>query len=157
STFRYDPARMSGAVAVARRGWDLLTRMSAVVRMTAAGAAGLGPRLPPGSIGPSAVAKLGGESFYRKRFRRYRPIFKVIWNQHLTICVVGFERARRLLAAHSDALAPMTIDIDAFVPYGFMRKMDPEPHVRYRGLFTAALRVDPAVTWERELRNLIRD
>lgn len=125
--------------------------------MTAAGAVGLGPRLPPGSLGPSSLAKFGDHRFYRHRFRRYGPIFKVLWNQNLTICIVGFERARRLLAAHSKALIPLTIEIESFVPFGFMRRMAPEPHARYRGLFATALRVDPTVTWEKELRRLIRD
>ena len=131
--------------------------MSTVVRLAAASAAGLGPRLPPGWLGPSSLARFGDDSFYRQRFRRYGPIFKVLWNQNLTICIVGFERARRLLAAHSDALIPLTIEIESFVPFGFMRRMAPEPHAHYRGLFATALRVDLTVTWERELRRLIRD
>jgi cytochrome P450 len=125
--------------------------------MAAAGAAGLGPRLPPGFLGPSSLAKFGDDRFYRRRFRRYGPIFKVFWSQNLTICIVGFERARRLLAAHGKALIPLTIEIESFVPFGFMRRMAPEPHAHYRGLFAAALRVDPTVTWEKELRRLIRD
>jgi cytochrome P450 len=146
-----------GAAAIVRRGWTALRRMSTVARLTAASAAGLRPRLPPGSLGPSSLARLGDDLFYRQRYRRYGPIFKVLWNQNLTICIVGFERARRLLAAHSKALIPLTIEIESFVPFGFMRRMAPEPHAHYRGLFATALRVDPTVTWEKELRRLIRD
>jgi len=51
----------------------------------------------------------------------------------------------------------MTIAIESFVPFGFMRRMAPEPHARYRGLFVLALRVNPAITWEGDLRVLIRE
>src|SRR5215831_9585545 len=148
--FAYDSGSMPGAAALVRRGWSVLRRLTAVGRMTAAGAAGLGPRLPPGFLGPSSVARFGDDRFYRRRFRRYGPIFKVLWNQNLTICIVGFDRARRLLASHSDALVPLTIEIESFVPFGFLRRMAPEPHAHYRGLFAAALRVDPTITWEDE-------
>jgi len=134
-----------------------LQRAGRAVRLTAAGAVGVGPRVPPGPLGPFSIARFGDERFYSRRFRRYGPIFKVLWNQNVTICIVGFERARRLLAAHGRALLPLTIEIESFVPFGFMRRMDPEPHARYRGLFVVALRVNPAITWEDDLRALIRE
>jgi cytochrome P450 len=116
----------------------------------------LTPPLPPGPLGPGAIARLGDDRFYWRRFLRYGPIFKVLWNRNLTVCIVGLERARRLFAAHSRALLPLTIEIESFVPHGFLRRMSPEPHGRYRALFVTVLRNDPATTWASELRALIR-
>lgn len=148
---------MLGANARVRRGWSTLRRVGAAARLTAAGAVGVGPKVPPGPLGPFSIARFADDQFYLRKFRRYGPIFKVVWNQNVAICIVGFERARRLFAAHGRALLPLTIDIESFVPFGFMRRMAPEPHARYRGLFVLALRVNPALTWEDDLRTLIRE
>ena len=115
-----------------------------------------GVRLPPGRLGVGSLARLGDERFYFRKHRRHGPIFKVLWNRNLTTCIVGFERARRLFAAHAAALLPMTIDIASFVPYGFMRSMASEPHARYRSIFAAALRDDLVEIWSADIRSLIR-
>jgi cytochrome P450 len=139
-----------------RRSWRTLQRAANVTRLTVLGALGIGPRLPPGTLGPSALARYGDDRFYWRRFRRYGPVFKVLWNQNLTVCIVGFERAKRLFAAHGAALLPLTIEIESFVPFGFLRRMAPQPHAMYRGRFLSALRSDPTDTWEEDLRRLIR-
>src|SRR5262245_8725333 len=65
----------------------------------------LSPRLPPGSLGPRGIARFGNHSFYLRAFQRYGPVFKVLWNRNLTICIFGFDRARRLLAPHIQSVA----------------------------------------------------
>jgi cytochrome P450 len=124
--------------------------------MQLGGMLGLSVKLPPGSLGPSGVARLGDEDFYLRKFSRHGPLFKVLWNRHLAVCVVGFRRAKRLLALHAHALAPIHIDIRSFVPHGFLRAMAPEPHARYRALFLNALRMESTMAWESEIRTAIR-
>lgn len=133
-----------------------LSRGASLVRLQLTSTLGLGPALPPGTLGPWSVAGLGDERFYFRKLQRYGPIFKVWWSQHLTVCIVGFARAQRLLSIHRRALLPLTIDIGSFVPYGFLRSMPPAQHTLYRALFLAAFRDGLTEAWEPELRALIR-
>jgi cytochrome P450 len=139
-----------------RHAWRVLARTSDLARRSLLGSLRLRPRLAPGGLGPGALAKFGDDQFYARKFRRHGPIFKVLWSENLTTCIVGFERARRLFAVHAHALLPMTIDIESFVPHGFLRSMKREPHARYRALFLNALRDDLTRTWQPELRAAIR-
>ena len=146
------PAQASRAT----QTWRELKRAAALVRMQVGGMLGAGPRLPPGSLGIGGIARRGDESFYLRKFRRHGPVFKVLWNRNLAVCVVGFQRARRLFAVHAQALATVHIDIRSFVPHGFLRTMAAEPHARYRKLFLSALRPESTVPWEPEIRHAIR-
>src|SRR5262249_2187888 len=110
----------------------ILTEAYRLAAMHGAGLLRRSPRLPPGSLGPRGIAKFGNQSFYLRASQRYGPIFKVLWNRNLTVCIVGFDRARRLLAIHGRALAQLTIDITPLVPMGFLRGMPEEAHGRYR-------------------------
>jgi cytochrome P450 len=131
-------------------------RAATLLALQCSGALGLSPPLPPGSLGPRAIARFGGESFYVDAFRRYGPVFKVLWNRNLAVCVVGFDRARRVLAIHGQALAQLTIDITPLVPKGFLRGMRRDDHHDYRALIVGAMRHDLASGCEAELRDLIR-
>ena len=124
--------------------------------MQIGGMLGFGARLPPGSLGPAGIARLSDEGFYRRKLKRHGPVFKVLWNQNLAICIVGFERARRLFALHAQLLFPVHIDIRSFVPFGFLRTMGPEQHPHYRGLFLNALRAESTSPWEPAIRDAIR-
>lgn len=124
--------------------------------MQFAGMLGLAPRLPPGSLGFGGVARLGDEGFYLRKFQRHGPVFKILWNRNVTICVVGFRRARHLFAVHAQAIAPLHIDIRSFVPHGFLRMMEGETHAHYRKLFLNALRADPLTAREPDVRHTIR-
>lgn len=138
------------------QAWRMLARVSELVRLGVLGSLRLRHRLAPGRLGPGAFAKFGDEQFYARKLQRHGPIFKVLWSENLTTCIVGFERARRLFAAHAHALLPLTIDIASFVPHGFLRSMAREPHARYRALFLNALRADLTRSWQPELRATIR-
>src|SRR5215831_5975319 len=109
-------------------------RAMEIAAIQCASAIRLSPPLPPGSLGLRGIARFGNQSFYLRAFQRYGPVFKVLWNRNLTICIVGFDRARRLLAIHGRALAQLTVDITPLVPAGFLRGMAEEQHRRYRAL-----------------------
>jgi cytochrome P450 len=101
------------------------------------------------------VARFGDQRFYLRAFQRYGPVFKVLWNRNIAVCVVGFDRARRLLAIHGRALAQLTIDITPLVPKGFLRGMAREDHRQYRALILAAIRNDLAAGCATPLRDLL--
>ena len=130
-------------------------RATAIVAMQCAGALGVSARLPPGSLGPRGIARFGGDRFYLRALERYGPVFKVLWNRNLAICIVGFDRARHLLAIHGRALAQLTIDITPFVPKGFLRGMAREDHDTYRKLILPAVRGELAAGCATSLRDLI--
>jgi|CXWL01.1.fsa_nt_gi cytochrome P450 len=132
-------------------GWGV-----ALIHVVRAGWFRRGPSLAPGDLGIGSVARFGDDRFYARRSERFGPIFKVLWSQRLTTCVVGLRRARHLFAVHARALLPLTIDISHFVPYGFIRSMPHEQHVKYRQLFLTAMRDDLTLPWEQDLRALIR-
>jgi cytochrome P450 len=138
-----------GAARVVARAMEIATiQCASVLRLS--------PSLPPGSLGPRGIARFGNHSFYQRAFQRYGPVFKVLWNRNLTICIVGFDRARRLLAIHGRVLAQLTIDITPLVPMGFLRGMAEEQHDRYRPLILTAMRNELAAACGGLLRELIR-
>jgi len=138
------------------RGVHAVRRAMAIIAMQCSGALGLSAPLPPGSLGPRGVARFGDDRFYLQALGRYGPVFKVLWNRNLAVCIVGFDRARHLLALHGRALAQLTIDITPLVPAGFLRGMPREEHDAYRKLILTAMRNELAVGCASSLRDLIR-
>src|SRR5262249_47953574 len=126
-----------------------------IARMQCASVLRLGPRLPPGSLGPRGIARFGDDSFYLRAFQRYGPVFKILWNRNLAICIVGLDRARRLLAIHGRALAQLTVDITPLVPKGFLRAMPAAQHDRYRRPILTAMRSDLAAACGSSLREVM--
>ena len=125
-----------------------LGRVVSLLGMQLHNALGRSPQLPPGSLNPLSISRRSDDRFYRRKVLRYGPIFKTLWSGNLAICVVGFRRARRLLAEHGGALVPITIGIADFVPKGFIRCMKSDDHAHYRRLFLDALRQDLIAEWD---------
>jgi cytochrome P450 len=128
----------------------------AILVMQCAGTLRLTRPLPPGSLGPGGIVRLGNDRFYLRARERYGPVFKVLWNRNLAVCIVGFDRARQLLALHGRALAQLTIDITPLVPAGFLRSMPRDEHDAYRKLILAAMRSELAAGCAPSLRALVR-
>ena len=114
------------------------------------------PRLPPGSLGPSSVVRLGDDRFFLNRSRKYGAVFTTLWSRKLAVCVIGLERGRRLLSAHSAVLRPRALEIDSFVPKGFLRRMRGDDHRRYRTGFLDAFRQDVPSAWDAHWRSILR-
>ena len=114
------------------------------------------PRLPPGSLGPSSVVRLGDDRFFLNRSRKYGAVFTALWSRKLAVCVVGLERGRRLLSVHSSLLRPRAVEIESFVPKGFLRRMRGDDHRRYRAGFLEALREDVPSAWDAQWRGILR-
>ena len=93
-----------------------------------------GKRLPPGKMSPPLDAiERADRNVLIEREKQLGPIFKgTAWGGALWIYVFGLQRGRTLLRQHADALRPVTIDLEALFPLGFMRQMEGENHRRYR-------------------------
>ena len=132
-------------------------RFASLLGLQARSSLGLSPKLPPGSLSPFPMGRFRDDRFYLRKLKRYGPIFKVLWCRNLAVCIVGHQQGRRLLAEFGSSLVPITIEIDGFVPKGFMRCMRPDDHPHYRRLFIDALRVELITEYEPVLRQIIRD
>lgn len=118
------------------RWWMAIAIRHAVARLTGR------PALPPGSLGPKAILRFADDRFLLDRWHKLGPVYKVLWSRKLTVCVVGFERGRRLLSAHGAALQPRSLELDSFVPKGFLRRMRGADHHHFRAGFLEAFRLD---------------
>jgi hypothetical protein len=97
--------------AMLRKGGQL-RRVLSLLGLQIRSALGRAPKLPPGSLNPLSIPRLSDEGFYRRKVARYGPVFTTLWAGNLAVCVVGYQRARRLLDEHGSALVPITIEID---------------------------------------------
>jgi cytochrome P450 len=128
------------------------------LQMVARDATGLPRKLPPGSLAARCLHEaVTDDRYYMKQFRHYGPIFKLFWGSgNLKICIEGFERGRRLLNEHRDALRlGYRESIKQLVPVEF-RFMNPEIHPHYRRIFLSAFRDDLVAPSESGLRELMR-
>jgi cytochrome P450 len=93
--------------------------------------------------------------FYAKRAKALGPIFKLICHGRYTTCLVGHDRARKLLLAYEEVLPGGTIELRGLFPKGALRGMSGDDHRRYRQLFVRALQATPLASHEAEIRKLI--
>lgn len=116
---------------------------AAIVAMTAAWwrartAYGHRRRWPPGSLGVSqSLDAIDDRRFYIEQAERYGPVFKMSQFGRPVICVLGLQRARRLLAEHGASLAGATLPHNRLIPRGFLRYMHTETHKAIAPLFRA--------------------
>jgi cytochrome P450 len=114
--------------------------------------------LPPGSLGPECMRGVQTDDrFYLRLAARYGPFFKLFWgSRDLKICLVGFDRGRRLLARHHEVLNAVNTDITPVVPHGYLRSMRGSTHSHYRRTFTRALNEDLVTGIGDQIRDLVR-
>lgn len=95
--------------------------------------------LPPGDLIDLEAAERSDRRLLIKRAERFGPISKALLGPQLLICVLGLSTGRRLLKAHGEALKPVTLDLQALFPLGFLRQMAGEDHRRVRMAIVRAL------------------
>lgn len=137
---------MSAAAALRTIAWQLFES-----------AVGLRPPLPPGVPGRDVLAKNGDHRYYLRRFWKYGPIFTTLWGQRISVCVVGFSRASRLLAQHAQYLMGASVELRPMVPNGVIRCMLGQTHAHYRKVLLAGMRPELAARLEPQLRAIVRD
>jgi cytochrome P450 len=109
-------------------------------------------RLPPGRLQPNDRGMFADQSFGLKRARALGPIFKTMWSYEYTTCVVGHERARRLLLANEACVPGKTIDLTGLFPLGSLRGMRGDDHQKYRRLLVQAMQATPFAAHEAAFR-----
>lgn len=97
-------------------------------------------RLPPGELARLDVEEKTDRAFILRQSERLGPVFKAIGWGEFYICVVGLPLGRRLLRDHSADLRPMTLDLTALFPQGFLRQMQGDDHRHYRRALNRAIK-----------------
>lgn len=95
--------------------------------------------LPPGDPLQLLELEQADRRYLLKAADVYGPIFKALSDSHLCVCIVGLPLARRFLREHGDAVRPVTLDLAALFPQGFMRQMRGSVHRSYRGALVNAI------------------
>ena len=94
---------------------------------------------PRGSLGlAESLGAIDDRRYYRDRAARHGPIFKSSQFGRPVACVVGHERARRILADHADALAPASLPFNRLLTKGILRYMSGADHREEAPVFRAA-------------------
>jgi cytochrome P450 len=113
--------------------------------------------LPRGSLSVGrSLDAIHDRSFYRDEARRHGPIFKMSQFGRPVACVVGIQRARRVLVDQADRLSGATLPYNRFVPRGSLRYMARSDHRDVAPVFRAALaRMDISAA-ETDVREALR-
>lgn len=96
---------------------------------------GVASGLPPGSLLPFAVRPWSDPEFYAKQAARYGDVFKTSQFGRPMICVVGLERANRLLLEHDEQLVAPPLPFNRFIAGGYLRYLPEATHADYRRIF----------------------
>jgi len=118
---------------------------------------GASRRWPPGSLGLRAsLEAIDDRSFYRDQAARHGPMFKMSQFGRPVACVVGFERAHRILVDHADALAPALLPYNRVLTQGVLRYMTGATHKEEAPVFRAAFAKMDLAGAEASLRSSLR-
>lgn len=113
--------------------------------------------LPPGSLSlADSVVAIVDRDFYRARFERHGPIFKMSQFHRGAICVQGIQRGLELLREKSECLGPGELPFSRDIPGGFVRYMAGATYERYGTLLRGSLAGPVVRAAEPEIRATIR-
>lgn len=134
-----------------------VSALGTIARQVFESAVGLRPPLPPGVPGADVLAKDGDHRYYRRRFLKYGPIFTTLWGQRISVCVVGAQRGKRLLAQHARYLLGASVELEPMVPHGVIRCMLGDTHSHYRKVLLAGMRPELPGILAPHLRAIVRE
>lgn len=118
---------------------------------------GAGRRWPPGSLGLRAsLAAIDDRDYYRDQAARHGPVFKMSQFGRPVACVVGLERAHRILVDHAEALAPAVLPFNRVLTRGVLRYMTGADHREEAPVFRAAFAKMELAGAEASLRASLR-
>ena len=96
---------------------------------------GVSSAVPPGSLQPLPVSPWSDPEFYKHQAARYGDVFKMSQFGQPMVCMVGLERANRLLLEYDDKLVAPPLPFSRFIAGGYLRYLPEETHATYRKLF----------------------
>ena len=96
---------------------------------------GVSSALPFGSLQPLPVRPWSDPEFYKHEAAQHGDVFKMSQFGQPMICMVGLERANRLLLEHDDKLVAPPLPFSRFIEGGYLRYLPEETHATYRKFF----------------------
>jgi cytochrome P450 len=117
---------------------------------------GVSSGLPPGSLAPLPVQPWSDPEFYKLQALRHGPVFKVSQFGQPTVCLVGLNRANRLLREHDEQLVAPPLPFSRFIEGGYLRYLPEQTHDRYRRTFRALFHSEAATAAEPSLTDVFR-
>ena len=90
---------------------------------------GLAAGIPGAAAGAAAGAILSSTNV---QALRHGPVFKVSQFGQPTVCLVGLDRANRLLLEHDEQLVAPPLPFSRFIEGGYLRYLPEQTHDRYR-------------------------
>ena len=90
--------------------------------------------LPPGRVASGSRAVHDPEHF-TEATKRYGTVFKTNHFDEPAVCLMGMENATAIFRENADALEPMTLAFNQYVPGGLVRWKGGQEHADYRRLF----------------------
>ncbi len=129
-----------GAVAAYEPRWLRIPAVAAAIALAylvwrARPGYGVNAKLPPGSLQPLPIAPWSDPEFYKRQAERYGNIFKSSQFGQPMVCVVGLDRANRLLLEHDHQLVAPPLPFSRFIEGGYLRYLPEETHASYRRFF----------------------
>jgi len=103
---------------------------------------GVASGLPPGSLYPLPVRPWSDPDFYQQQAGRYGNVFKMSQFGQPMVCIVGLERANRLLLQHDHELVAPPLPFSRFIKGGYLRYLPEETHLHYRRFFRSMFHSD---------------
>jgi cytochrome P450 len=117
---------------------------------------GIRSGLPPGSLYPLPERPWSDPEFYARQARRYGDVFKMCQFGRPMVCVVGLDRADRLLQRFDDRLEAPPLPFSRFIEGGYLRYLPEEIHARYRKLFYSVFHSNALTNAEPRIRAAFR-
>ncbi len=117
---------------------------------------GVASGLPLGSLQPLPVAPWSDPEFYAKQASRHGEIFKMSQFGRPMVCLVGLERANRLLLEHDERLVAPPLPFSRFIEGGYLRYLPEETHARYRRAFRSVFHSEAMTHAEPRLAEVFR-
>jgi cytochrome P450 len=113
---------------------------------------GVAKGLPPGSLQRLPVGPWSDPEFYKKQAARYGSIFKMSQFGQPMVCVIGLERANRLLLEHDNELVAPPLPFSRFIEGGYLRYLPEETHATYRKFFRTLFHSEVVANAESRIR-----
>ena len=114
-------------------------------------------KLPPGTLDGLDVLEKSERTILLRNAEEFGPIFRATAYDQFWVVLIGLGLGRRFLREHADHLQPVTVQLDALVPGGFMRQMRGETHRRYRRALIRALAPGDVIDRAHDLESLVTD
>jgi cytochrome P450 len=118
---------------------------------------GVPSKLPPGSLQPLPVGPWSDPEFYTHQAARYGNVFKTSQFGQPMVCVVGLERANRLLLEHDHELVAPPLPFSRFIEGGYLRYLPEETHASYRRFFRSIFYSEALTRAEPRVATAFRD